>query len=258
MRLTNLIDNPEITSEILVSIYTVHLLYLGASILFYRQLLNQSESATGAPSKLLDQAHTDAVTAAQQSSRILNLLFDVGGVTQRCWLSIHQSYCSSMLILHGIAENFIQGTSASSTLISDLEQARRCLDILKFCAQLDTVAAQFVDILTPYHDYLANLMAAPFVGGSNTKMRLICTELFDLVRRPFGQVDRQQDGGRPNGRPSSSASIGWQSNPGDKGESINTLLCQLGPPKWLNGRTPHGWKDDSPSRAVIKHEQSPA
>lgn len=255
MRLSNLLDSPDVTTEIRVSIYTVHLLYLGASILYYRQLLCKGFGLeTMGQNNMLNEAHSDAVTAAQQSSRILNLLLTVGGVNQRCWVSIHQSYCASMLILHGIAERYVQGNIQPAAFVDDVSQAKRCLDILRYCAEVDAVAAKLVGILTPYYEYVHNMVASSTACGETPQLRQVCTELFDLVRRPFGRFDAQEEMMGVSDD-ESVPPFRWQAIPGGSGDSINNLLSRLGPARWLDVSTPHGWNEEPSTWAKVKREQ---
>lgn len=270
MRLTNLLNNPDLKTGVRTSIYIVHLLYLGSLMLLYRQFLNQTpppidEGTHG----LFFQIHTDAVTAAQQSSRILNLLRADNCVVQRCWISIYQSYCATLLILHGIAQKLMQPTS-QDCYADDLDQARRCLEVLDFCGEVDAVAAKFCKLLRPFYKALNSMAvsrASP-AASPDSRLQSICAELFSLVRRPFGDFHPQGVLSNGNGSPddpfcpavmanplapAGTISFGWQmltgaDNYGNGSGSSSTLLGNLGPAKFLDG-VPHGWLDDAETRA---------
>lgn len=81
------------------SIYHVHLLYLGASILLYRrmssQLMEEMYAATDrdgpntALRKLFSDQGAQAVLAAKGSARIMAMLLQDCGIFKRCWLVVY-------------------------------------------------------------------------------------------------------------------------------------------------------------------------
>ena len=86
MRLSNLVNNPDISTDLRRTIYYVHLLYLGALMLIYRQTPNEAQHLSDTEPESREQTHLDAVVAARQSARILNLLREEDGIFQRCWI----------------------------------------------------------------------------------------------------------------------------------------------------------------------------
>ncbi|KAF1348954.1 hypothetical protein BDV97DRAFT_399492 [Delphinella strobiligena] len=274
MRLTNLLNNPDLKTGVRTSIYIVHLLYLVSLMLLYRQLLNTSPPPIDQGSHgLFYQIHTDAVTAAQQSSRILNLLRADNCVVQRCWISIYQSYCATLLILHGIAQKLMQPIS-QDCYAEDLDQARRCLEVLDFCGEVDAVAAKFCNLLRPFYKALNSMAVsrASLATSPDPRLQSLCAELFSLVRRPFGDFHPQGVLSNGNGSPddpfcpavmanplapAGTVAFGWQmltgadnygNGSGSGSGSSSTLLGNLGPAKFLDG-VPHGWLDDAETRA---------
>ena len=254
MRLTNLVNSPDMTPEARVSIYTVHLLYLGAIMLIYRQILNRPQQSANNREKNLDQAHIEAITAAQQSSRILNLLRQDNGVHRRCWLSIFQSYCAGVLILHGIAQNLTRMSDQKSSIMDDLQEAGRCLDILSYCGEVDAVAAQFCALLRPYYDTLRSIaVASRGPASTDGSLDTICAGIFDLVRRPFGQPgDHSTVVGSSIGRgpcptststvmPSMEISRAQPTHQGQTSGPPGISVIDLKPDNFLSESKPHGW-----------------
>ena len=78
------------------TIFYIHLLYLGATMLLYRRIVTQHMQSLGTGEDYhvrgtsLELAMRsfveDAVAAATRSVQILALLRDEGGIFQRCWL----------------------------------------------------------------------------------------------------------------------------------------------------------------------------
>jgi len=244
-------------------------------MLIYRQVLNHPQHTEKGRANSLSRAHEDAVVAAQQSSRILNLLRQDDGIFQRCWLTIFQAYCASVLILHGIAQELTHHERGVSRFLEDLEQAQRCIDILKYCGETDTVAAKFYCQLQPYHDTLSSISTSPRSNGTanpSLQLQSVCAELFSLVRRPFGQNrdltnatsfdGREIDPVHPSTtvRPLEScgpASFDWQAADISKRDgTISTLLKSLKPVRFLDGFTPHGWTDHTNVHTVHIKQQS--
>jgi hypothetical protein len=90
--LTKKDNSSTVSTELRRTIYFVHLLYLGALILLNRRVVVQS-SPTELNDELsicscvsVDELADDSAVAAEQSSRILGLLLDEGGVFERCWI----------------------------------------------------------------------------------------------------------------------------------------------------------------------------
>lgn len=262
MRLTNLVETPDITKDIRVSIYTIHLLYLGALILIYRTVLNRPQQLIDEQPEKLRQIHNEAVTAAQQSSRIFNLLRQDNGIHQRCWLSIFQSYSASVMILYGIAEKLKTDSDGQGPLIADdLEQARRCMNVLRFCGEVDEVAAKFANMLQPYHETLESISAPTQYAQNNRdpRLKLVCTELFNLVRKPFGdngfQTTEDDYTRKTTFSPDQSQTppaahntkpFTWDNVDGFKREGkVHDLLSTLEPAKFLDSSRPHGWAEDA-------------
>jgi len=250
MSMANLVNHPSMPVDARISIYMLHLLYLGALIMIYRQILNSSKSFTEIKSADLERAHVDAIMAAQQSSRILHLLLEVGGVNQRCWISIYQSYSASVIILHGIAQDLTQPVEQRLLRREDLEQAERCMDILKYCAEADPVAGQLYGIIKPYYEML-NVVATTPRSSPDLILQAVCADLFNLVRRPFrGLKDLTEppstfaEDNNPSRRPSHP--LDSLTVDGDRASTVDGGRFSKSPSYsqvtgFIDSARPHGW-----------------
>jgi hypothetical protein len=94
MHLSNLTkdDLSSVSTQLRLTIYFVHLLYLGALILFNRRIAVQSSSIelnaelSMCSDVSVSKSADDSVIAAERSARILGPLLDEGGVFERCWI----------------------------------------------------------------------------------------------------------------------------------------------------------------------------
>lgn len=297
MQLSNLLNNPEMDTALRRSVYYVHLLYLGALMLIYRQMLNQPEPVNDNELESLDRTHVDAVFAAQQSSRILGLLSEEGGIFHRCWICIFQAYSAGTLILHGVAVQIHQqqqqqeqqpqmSTQILSLHHNNMEQARICLEVLGFCSRIDSVARKFYSALGPCYDSLRRLVdmlsSSPGqVTDLDAQLHPISLKLHELARRSFDQPQGQRptmplpsckhsiikeegEGGGSSSReyapcnPQDTGLFGWQGLDEKKNSSIvNTLLNSVRPAQFLDGFMPYGWADDAGTHASVMMCHSP-
>jgi hypothetical protein len=85
-------DLSSVSTQLRLTIYFVHLLYLGALILFNRRIAVQSSSIelnaelSMCSDVSVSKSADDSVIAAERSARILGPLLDEGGVFERCWI----------------------------------------------------------------------------------------------------------------------------------------------------------------------------
>jgi hypothetical protein len=96
MQIGNLV-NESIPAPLRQSIYYVHLLYLGAIMLLYRQIaaklanvqrLNPSTASLGPENSKLPRLMQEGVLAAKHSASILALLFAENGWVRGCWIIV--------------------------------------------------------------------------------------------------------------------------------------------------------------------------
>ncbi|KAK4187014.1 hypothetical protein QBC35DRAFT_385935 [Podospora australis] len=148
------------------SIYHVHLLYLGAIMLVYRRVAAQCARAYSVGDRLLLDDNNSALSslvelganAARDSARILGLLYADKGIFKRCWLVIFQAHTSCVVILHSIAQKQLHKFPASSWA-EDMKHVQHCLDVLEFCATMDTVALRFRIRVSGIHKALCTTAA---------------------------------------------------------------------------------------------------
>jgi hypothetical protein len=90
--LTKKDDLSSVSTQLRLTIYFVHLLYLGALILFNRRIAVQSSSIelnaelSMCSDVSMSKSADDSVIAAERSARILGPLLDEGNVFKRCWI----------------------------------------------------------------------------------------------------------------------------------------------------------------------------
>ncbi|KAI9147209.1 Protein RTA1 [Paramyrothecium foliicola] len=140
------------------SVLHVHLLYLGAMILLYRQLalrFVQSYRDGGHASFLQGPLHnvvlaysSEVALAASTSARIIKLLFENNSIFKRCWLVIFQTYTTCTMLLHVAVQKQLHGFQ-QSTWQAEKAYAEDCLSVLSFCGTRDRIAAQYHEKLTP-------------------------------------------------------------------------------------------------------------
>ncbi|KAI1740370.1 hypothetical protein F4680DRAFT_448126 [Xylaria scruposa] len=146
------------------SVYHVHLLYLGANMLLFRQIVAENvrqhiniSPLRYPPSDLLSRQGPNALLAANSSARIVKLLLDENGVLGRCWPIIFQSYTSCIIIMHAILTKLVS-SSIPSAYREEMENARLCLEALAYCGATDQVAGRFHDkaeaIYNSVRDYI--------------------------------------------------------------------------------------------------------
>ncbi|KAK0739462.1 hypothetical protein B0T21DRAFT_382490 [Apiosordaria backusii] len=143
------------------SIYHVHLLYLGAFMLVYRRLAAQCiRFYKSGDEGLLDTRNLtviklvkQGVEAGRDSARILGLLFNDRGIFKRCWLVIFQCHTSCVVILHSVAQKMLH-KHPESEWAEDMNNAQRCLDVLRYCGTIDPVALRFLIRLSSIYEKL--------------------------------------------------------------------------------------------------------
>ncbi|UPX20046.1 uncharacterized protein EKO05_0010292 [Ascochyta rabiei] len=173
---------PTLTSEVPseLSLYQrrailmVHIMYLGAVVLVYRQLLvatAESQLTDGAAKKLGYSSHdargfrNECAIAASTIARILRLIAFDGTLTRRCWLVIYWAFTAAIVLLHSASTKLLDGQCDGVEL--DLGFAKECMDMLEPCRSLEPVAARYLDTLWPLYDSLRD-MHQRMVGRAKT------------------------------------------------------------------------------------------
>ncbi|KAF9697665.1 hypothetical protein EKO04_004009 [Ascochyta lentis] len=197
------------------AILMVHIMYLGAVILVYRQLLvatAEGQLTDGATNHLMYSQHdarkfrNECAIAAQTIARILRLIAFDGTLTRRCWLIIYWAFTAAVVLLHSASTKLIGGQCDGVDL--DLGFAKECMDMLEPCRSLEPVAARYLDTLWPLYDSLRDVhqrmvgraktsffyllqadptQLSPPIPLSKQEMAPISEKLSVLLTDPFGR-----------------------------------------------------------------------
>ncbi|KAH8723444.1 hypothetical protein GQ44DRAFT_741056 [Phaeosphaeriaceae sp. PMI808] len=211
-------NSPDVTLYQRRAILMVHIMYLGALVLLYRQLLvatTETQLTDGAAwnsniSFHDAQKHRDeCAVAAQQMARILGLIAFDGTLTKRYW-----SFTASIILLVSATTKMLDGKSEG--VDADLTYAKNCMDMLEQCRTLEPVAARYLDLLWPLYDSLRDkhqrmvgrsktsifallqsdpALLSPPIIVSKDEMSPICERLSVLLTDPFGRRQNMKDDG---------------------------------------------------------------
>ncbi|THV69205.1 hypothetical protein D6C78_03187 [Aureobasidium pullulans] len=275
MRLSELDNNPKISDELRRTIYYVNFLYSGAQIMLLRRVLQslheRSNLLTGSET-VVEELISQAKAAARESAKLFGRLYVEGGIIQRCWICIFQSYSSCVLILHHVAEVVLyeqHSREQGADPQADLDLALSCLQILNICREKDIAAGQFYSTLMPLYETLtATVIGQPV---SQSAVYDAARTLHDLIRKPFKDSgkdspqsqffwkDEQQRHSQDpmNNDPFSSSDIAnapdpslscdsWQCIDGIKNDGmIHDLLSAIRPGHFLPGFESSAWGDSN-------------
>jgi len=167
---------PDLTRFQCRAILMVHIMYLGALILLYRQLLVATAemqltdgAAVPADFSMADvhRYRNECATAAQQIARLLKLIHYDGTLTKRCWIIIYWSFSAAIVLLFSATTKLVDGEPHG--VGTDLAYARACIDMLEPCRAFEPIAARFLDTLWPPYDALRDVYQR-MVGRSKTSI----------------------------------------------------------------------------------------
>ncbi|KAE8847429.1 hypothetical protein HRS9122_04336 [Pyrenophora teres f. teres] len=201
------------------AIFMLHIMYLGALVLLYRQLLVATAEAQlidGTASSLNNLSTNDVklyrqqcATAAQNIARMLGLIDFDGTLTTRCWIVIYWSFSAAICLLFSATTKLMDGQI--DDVEADLAYAKSCMDMLEPCKPCEPVAARYLATLWPLYDHLQDVhrrmlgrskssifailqpdpnLLSPPVPVSRQEMGPISEKLTLLLTDPFG---RKQD-----------------------------------------------------------------
>lgn len=116
----------------------------------------------------------------------------------------YSSYTSGIIILQAAVQKILAGYH-SSTWIADLTLAAICVDVLRFCAEVDSVAGRMRDIVQLYMEVIRSAVKTEFLavpGDNNSEDELVdylfiipsgdsnlhkaARDLLRLIQYPFG------------------------------------------------------------------------
>jgi hypothetical protein len=116
----------------------------------------------------------------------------------------YSSYTSGVIILQAAVQKILTGYH-SSTWIADLNLANICIEVLEFCAKVDSVAARMKDIVQRYMAVIRGAVDAELdtnlnqdsedeivdylftVPPGDTTLHKAARDLLRLIQHPFGQ-----------------------------------------------------------------------
>ncbi|KAF2020225.1 hypothetical protein BU24DRAFT_135558 [Aaosphaeria arxii CBS 175.79] len=204
------------------AILMVHIMYLGALILVYRQLLiaTAETQLTDGAAWNIDVSVEDAkryryecAMAGQQIARILSLISFDGTLTRRCWIIIYWAFNASIVLLFSATTKLLDGQPDGVEI--DLDYAKGCMDILESCRSFEPIASRYLDMVWPLYDSLRDIhqrmvgraktrifmllqtdpsMLSPPVPFSKAEMTPISEKLSALITDPFGRKQPVDDG----------------------------------------------------------------
>ncbi|KAF1848868.1 uncharacterized protein K460DRAFT_375638 [Cucurbitaria berberidis CBS 394.84] len=213
---------PDLTLYQRRAILMVHIMYLGALVLLYRQLLvatAESQLTDGAAHNsnfALSDARiyrNECAVAAQQIARILALISFDGTLTKRCWIIIYWAFSAAVVLLFSATTKLLEGQPNS--VDADLDYAKACMDMLEPCRAFEPVAARYLDTLWPLYDSLRDVhqkilgrsktsifaliqadpsTMSPQMAVSKQDMGPIAEKLSLLLTDPFGRKQSLSDG----------------------------------------------------------------
>ncbi|KAF2848396.1 hypothetical protein T440DRAFT_401498 [Plenodomus tracheiphilus IPT5] len=205
------------------AILMVHIMYLGALVLLYRQLLvatAEAQLTDGAASHSnfspndARRYRNECATAAQQIARILKLISFDGTLTKRCWLVIYWAFSAAVVLLFSATTKLVDGEPHG--VDADLTYAKSCMDMLEPCRSAEPIAARFLDTLWPSYDALRDVhqrmigrsktsifallqadpsQLSPPIMVSKQEMGPISEKLSALLTDPFGRKQGLPDDG---------------------------------------------------------------
>ncbi|KAI8930850.1 hypothetical protein NX059_011869 [Plenodomus lindquistii] len=217
-------DNPpDMTIFERRAVLMLHIMYLGALVLLYRQLLvatAETQLTDGAASHHNIAANdariyrNECAIAAQQIARILDLIQFDGTLTRRCWIVIYWAFSAAVVLLFSATTKLVDGEPHG--VDTDLKYAKSCIDMLEPCRAFEPIAARFLDTLWPSYDALRDVhqrmigrsktsifallqadpsQISPPILVSRKEMGPISEKLSALLTDPFGRKQSLPDDG---------------------------------------------------------------
>ncbi|KAF1941154.1 hypothetical protein EJ02DRAFT_210547 [Clathrospora elynae] len=193
------VNPPDLTSYQRRAILMVHIMYMGALVLLYRQMLVAAAEAqltygattTSSISGEDARKYRDECTvAAQNIARILGLISFDNTLTRRCWLIIYWSFSAAVVLLFSTTTKLLDGQPEGVEI--NLTYAKTCMDRLELCKTSEPIAARYLDILWPLYDHLQNVHRR-MVGRSKTSIFNLLQPDPSLISPPI-PVSREEIG----------------------------------------------------------------
>jgi len=215
------------------AILMVHVLYLGAITLLYREpliLAEKSRRLFGTNDIRMDQGsgipqyQLRCSMAAQQIARIFGLVSFDGVMTFRGWLTIYWSYTASTILLFIAAQKMLD--RVHDNIDQDIHFAGSLLAKLTECRPQEPMADSFWRLVQPLHERLSTLRVNSLaearaeksantfldsdpdiesddvVGASlsqavSKEVAAMADRLASLLKDPFGRMQQAMEGSEP-------------------------------------------------------------
>ncbi|KAF2800112.1 hypothetical protein K505DRAFT_320727 [Melanomma pulvis-pyrius CBS 109.77] len=257
--------NPQKTTPLRRVIMYFHLFFLSAMQLLHRRAMaNIAYSKSPLRAVATSTAAREGLMAAKLAARILVIMRQEDSIVRLCWLCIYSSYTASIIILHAAVQKMLN-RHPDSAWIADLTLVNVCVDTLKFCAEIDPVAAKLTATVSVYVEELQRFKGFKLNAdlGENTDEGHLVDYLFTtpqgdttldraardlerLIRYPFGTTLELIPQGSPKAPTLHKTLINWQEavvgipqewdwelqncslRPDDKGAGNGAGACQIG------------------------------
>ncbi|KAF2019938.1 hypothetical protein BU24DRAFT_129893 [Aaosphaeria arxii CBS 175.79] len=205
-----------------------HLFFLSAMQLLHRRSMANPTSCSSPARHSTRTGVREGLMAAKMAARMLALMAQETYIGQFCWMCIYSSYTSGIIILHAAVQKILTGYH-SSTWIADLTLANICVNVLAFCAEVDSVAARMRDIVKRYMEVITaavnagQLNADPgennnedevvdylfSIPDGDTRLHKAARDLLRLIQYPFGTALELIPQGGPRAPPVRSELVNW-------------------------------------------------
>ncbi|KAF2708779.1 hypothetical protein K504DRAFT_288900 [Pleomassaria siparia CBS 279.74] len=226
MGLGTLIDSQKATPLRRIIMY-FHLFFLSAMQLLHRRAMSKLAENKLPKSETAITAVREGLMAAKLAARILSLMRQEDSIIQLCWLCIYSSYISGIIVLQAAVQKMLNN-KPDSTWIADLTLVHVCTDALKYCAEVDSVAAQLRDTLSAYLEELRRVKHFELntnlgenntedktidylfiVAGGSTILERAARDLQRLIQYPFETQLELLPGGGPKAPPLEKTLVSW-------------------------------------------------
>jgi hypothetical protein len=133
-----------------------HLFFLSAMMLLHRRAMVVPTNPPATRTANVEIAVREGLMAAKLAAKILALMREEGSVVQLCWLCIYSSYTAGIIVLQAAIQKILNG-HRDVTWIADLTLVDACVDVLKYCAEIDPIATQLSFTLSTYLEALQRI-----------------------------------------------------------------------------------------------------
>ncbi|KAF2739028.1 hypothetical protein EJ04DRAFT_519958 [Polyplosphaeria fusca] len=190
------------TTSLRRAVMYYHAFFLSATQLLYRlPMANLLYMQSVYVRPATESAVREGLLAARLAARLFSVMKDEGIIRRICWMCIYCSYATGLILLQSVAQKIITGTPGWA---SDIDLAKHCAGVLRFCAELDKVAMALETVLSSYVEVILeqsgerlapNADEGPgenetvdylfTIPGGDSVMDKAARDLLRLVQNPF-------------------------------------------------------------------------